>query len=84
MPIPADCADGFLGAFWARPAAYLDPQVRAGMSTFGRVGDVAARIERLAADVESGRWRERYGAPVERGEIDLGYRLVASLPRPGP
>ena len=28
VPIPADCEDGFLAAFWARPEAYLDPAVQ--------------------------------------------------------
>ena len=28
VPIPADCRDGFLGAYWKRPSAYLDPVVR--------------------------------------------------------
>jgi hypothetical protein len=30
--VPRDCLDGFAEAFWARPEAYLDPRVRAGMS----------------------------------------------------
>ena len=34
VPVPHDCTDGFLGAFWRRPAAYLDPAVRAGISFF--------------------------------------------------
>jgi hypothetical protein len=25
IPVPADCVDGFGGAFWKRPSAYLDP-----------------------------------------------------------
>ena len=29
--VPHDCVDGFLGAFWRRPEAYLDPAVRAGV-----------------------------------------------------
>ena len=32
VPIPHDCADGFLGADWRRPRAYLDPDIRAGIS----------------------------------------------------
>ena len=32
VPIPHDCVDGFLGAHWRRPEAYLDPRVRSGMS----------------------------------------------------
>ena len=34
VPVPHDCADGFALAFWRRPAAYLDPAVRAGISVF--------------------------------------------------
>ena len=30
--VPHDCVDGFGAAFWARPEAYLDPDVQAGMS----------------------------------------------------
>ncbi len=36
--IPWDCADGFYKAYWRRPAAYLDEQVRRGMSIWARVG----------------------------------------------
>src|SRR3546814_8850972 len=28
VPIPHDCTDGFLYAYWRRPAAYLDPRIR--------------------------------------------------------
>ena len=34
VPIAIDCEDGFLCAWWARPEAYLDPVVRAGISCF--------------------------------------------------
>lgn len=27
LPMPHDCQDGFLGAFWRRPEVYLDPHV---------------------------------------------------------
>jgi SAM-dependent methyltransferase len=35
--IPHDCQDGFLGAFWRRPAAYLDPNVRRAISGFAQL-----------------------------------------------
>lgn len=76
LPIPADCADGFLGAFWRRPAAYLDPAVRGGMSSFSRVGNVEARVERLRDDLASGAWHERHGALLAADALDIGYRLV--------
>jgi hypothetical protein len=80
IPIPRDCVDGFLGAFWARPEAYLDPIVRAGMSTLAAVGEdaLAPGLARLAADLESGAWDARYGQLRLRTECDLGYRLVVA------
>src|SRR5207248_1287251 len=35
IPVPHDCRDGFFAAYWRRPEAYLDPDVRAGISGFG-------------------------------------------------
>jgi SAM-dependent methyltransferase len=78
VPIPADCADGFLGAFWRRPRAYLDPAVRGGMSSFGRVADVDSRLERLRVDLASGAWGRRHDALMEQPELDIGYRLVVA------
>jgi len=40
VPIPYDCSDGFMGAYWRRPAEYLNPDVRAGMSGFSKIGAV--------------------------------------------
>jgi SAM-dependent methyltransferase len=34
VPIPCDCKDGFLGAFWQKPESYLHPDVRRGISAF--------------------------------------------------
>ncbi len=36
LPIPHDCVDGFLGAYWRRPRAYLDASVRSAISTSPR------------------------------------------------
>lgn len=78
VPIPHDCSDGFLCAYWRRPAAYLDPKVRAAMSTFWKLGEVSAGLERLARDLDSGAWARRYADLLDREACDLGYRLVAS------
>jgi SAM-dependent methyltransferase len=74
--IPHDCSDGFLYAYWRRPAAYLDPQLRKGSSSFWAIDGVEAKLERLRADLESGEWQHRYGHLLECEELDLGYRLV--------
>ena len=80
VPIPHDCADGFLGAFWRRPEAYLDPEVRAGISVFRLLPEeeVAAAVEALRADLESGAWRRRNADILDRDELDLGFRLVVA------
>jgi SAM-dependent methyltransferase len=83
VPIPADCRDGFLGAYWKRPRAYLDPAVRAGISTFSRLGDISDQLARLASDIQSGSWQQRYPGLQNINELDLGYRLVAARIRDG-
>ncbi len=80
VPIPSDCSDGFLGAFWSRPEAYLDPAVRRGMSAFGLLPaeDTAPGLARLADDLASGEWDRRYGPLRAAAAADLGYRLVVA------
>jgi SAM-dependent methyltransferase len=78
VPIPHDCSDGFLCAYWRRPAAYLDPKVRSAMSSFHLIGDVSAAMKRLEADLASGHWHARHGPLLAREELDLGYRLVVA------
>lgn len=80
MPIPHDCVDGFHGAFWRRPEAYLDPRVRSGISTYALVppGELGEGLRRLAADLESGVWAERHSDLLNLGEADLGYRIVVA------
>ena len=75
LPIPHDCVDGFLGAYWRHPETYLDPAARAGMSSFARV-DAAEGLARLADDLASGAWRVRYGHLLSLPALDIGYRLV--------
>ena len=74
--IPHDCVDGFLGAYWRRPEAYLDTTVQAAISSFAFVDDREAGLARLRDDLKSGRWRSRYGELLDRSELDLGYRLI--------
>jgi SAM-dependent methyltransferase len=78
VPVPADCRDGFIEAFWARPEAYLDPVVREGMSGMRAMDQdvVHAAMGRLAADLESGAWDRRHGHLRDQPELDLGYRVV--------
>jgi len=54
VPVPYDCTDGFLGAYWRRPAAYLDPAVRQAISTFNKVAKPEAGLARLQRDLRTG------------------------------
>jgi hypothetical protein len=67
-----------LGAYWKRPRAYLDPAVRAGISTFSKIGDVTPGLAGLENDIDSGKWQQRYSSLQDINELDLGYRLVAA------
>jgi hypothetical protein len=80
VPIPHDCHDGFLGAFWRRPEAYLDPTVRAGISVFSMLprDEVAAAVDALRADLASGAWERRNADILEREALDLGFRVVVA------
>ncbi len=78
VPIPHDCADGFLAAYWRRPRLYLDPRIRAAISSFWVLGDVSDALARLANDLDSGAWARRYPGLAELDQIDCGYRLVVT------
>jgi hypothetical protein len=76
--VPWDCADGFYHAYWRRPAAYLDEQVRRGMSVWARVGPDAEQraVRSLRADLASGRWAERHRDLADLHAAELGDRLL--------
>jgi SAM-dependent methyltransferase len=76
--LPADCIDGFLDAYWARPEAYLDERVRAGISGFRLMPEPerTAGLERLARDLASGAWDARWGHLRRETSFDAGVRLV--------
>ena len=78
VPIPHDCTDGFLCAYWRRPAAYLDPRIRAAMSSFWALGDVSEALNKLERDLDSGAWARRYSELLDLDACDCGYRLVVT------
>jgi SAM-dependent methyltransferase len=80
VPIPHDCRDGFMHAYWRRPHAYLDPRVRAGISVFRLLdpAEVDEMVAKLAADLDTGEWERRNGELLELDELDLGYCLVVA------
>ena len=81
VPIPGDCVDGFLGAYWQRPEAYLDPAVRAGISSFSILGSIEPNLQRLESDLTSGKWEQRNARLRDCSELDVGYRLIVAQRR---
>ncbi|GAB4057374.1 class I SAM-dependent methyltransferase [Catellatospora paridis] len=80
VPVPHDCSDGFLAAYWDRPHAYLDPVVRASVSSLARLDParVEQAMQRLRGDLAGGDWQARHGRPGAGGTADVGYRLLTS------
>jgi SAM-dependent methyltransferase len=82
VPIPHDCADGFLGAYWRRPEAYLNAEIRSGISSFATCRDLSP-LQRLKEHLDTGEWQRLYGELLEEEELDIGYRLVVGRPTSG-
>ena len=80
VPIPHDCTDGFMGAYWRRPQAYLDPGVRSAISSLA-AEDAHSCLATLADDLRSGAWARRHGDLLQRENLDLGYRLIINRSR---
>lgn len=78
MWVPLDCTDGFTGAYYGRPEAYLDPVVISGMSAIYRLPAEVRMTgqERLRAALDDGSWDERHGHLRTTPRHDIGYRLV--------
>jgi SAM-dependent methyltransferase len=82
VPIPLDCVDGFQEAFYGRPEAFLDPEVRRAQSAWGFVDQPTQQrlIASLEADLQSGRWDELYGKHRTMPEFHGALRLVIGRP----
>ena len=80
LPVPRDCEDGFMAAFWARPEAYLDPAVRAATSPWHDLpaAVIDRAMTRLREDLDSGEWSRRYSDLLARKELDVGLRLITA------
>jgi SAM-dependent methyltransferase len=77
---PADCVDGFFEAFWRRPEALLDPDVRRSQSMWALLppGVEERIVERLRSALDSGAWDRDHGHLRELDAFDGSLRLVIS------
>ena len=74
--IPHDCTDGFLGAYWRRPGAYLDAGVRSSISTFSKLTNVATGLAQPGQVPTSGNhpawiWKRPGTASVRRRPVAM-------------
>ena len=78
VPAPSRCRDEFTSALWDRPELLLDPAVLRASSLWHSLPpeEIEAGQERLRADLESGRWDERFGRLRTLPELDIGLRIV--------
>ena len=82
VPVARECPDGFGEAYYARPEALLEPDVRRAMSGFGLTDSVLVRqgVYRLAEDLQSGQWDQLFGHLRRRPWHSGAVRLVVARP----
>jgi SAM-dependent methyltransferase len=80
VPTPADCQDGFFEAFWNRPEALLDANIRASQSmwTLLEPGVEERIVRRLRAALKSGEWDAEHGHLRDQDSFEGALRLVIS------
>jgi len=82
IPVPLDCVDGFQEAFYGRPEAFLSKEVRKAQSAWGFVSEDEQEtiIKRLADDLQSGAWDEKYGHFRTQPYFTCALRLIIAYP----
>jgi SAM-dependent methyltransferase len=78
VAVRRDCSDGFGEAFFARPEAFLQPEVRAATSGLVLTDPEAVQrgLDRLKNDLASGAWDRKYGHLRTQAERRGAIRLV--------
>jgi SAM-dependent methyltransferase len=82
IPVPIDCIDGFQDAYYARPEAFLNKEVRQAQSAWGFIPEEleASYVQTLAADLASGEWDRKYAHFRNQKEFTGGIRLIIARP----
>jgi SAM-dependent methyltransferase len=82
VPVPFNCIDGFQEAFFGRPEAFLEKEVRMAQSAWGFLSaeEEEAIVDKLAYDLQSGAWDQKYGHYRQQAEITCALRLIVCYP----
>lgn len=78
FPLPRDLQDKFGAASWGRPEAYLEADVRNGISDFALMpeAEIETGLRSLAEDLASGQWDRDHG-PLRTCEThEVGYHFI--------
>jgi len=80
IPIPIDCRDGFQEAFYARPEAFLEKDVRLNQSAWGFLSEKVEQrlVKALEDDLKSGKWDEIFGAHRNMPFFNGALRLIVA------
>lgn len=76
--IPEDCIDGFLAAYWKRPSAYLDSNVRNSISSFAKLDTITKGLQKLESDLESNNWSKINQSILNKSSLDAGYVIISA------
>ena len=80
IPVPFDCTDGFQEAYYGRPEAFLEKDVRMSQSAWGFLpaGLEEQYVQALANDLASGEWDRKYGHYRKEPDFTCALRLIIS------
>jgi SAM-dependent methyltransferase len=78
FPLPRDLQDKFGAASWGHPEAYLDAEIRNGISDFALMPAVELQsgLQNLRDDLASGRWDDAYGSLRTLEAYEVGYHFI--------
>lgn len=82
VPVPLDCTDGFQEAFYGRPEAFLQKEVRLSQSAWGFLSEETESelVKRLENDLNSGEWDRKYSHLRTQTTFTGALRLIVSKP----
>jgi SAM-dependent methyltransferase len=82
IPVPLNCLDGFQEAFYGRPEAFLEKEVRKAMSAWGFISEDRQElmVKRLSDDLSSGEWDRKFGYLRTQPTFSGALRLVIGNP----
>lgn len=81
IPVPLDCVDGFQEAYYGRPEAFLEKEVRMAQSAWGFLpAETETKyIQNLSDDLKSGGWDKKYGHYRTQPSFTGALRLIVSF-----